>query len=216
MGKPESLEERVRKLEAELEQKRRDMEVLTRVHSQLHQRTRMFERIHALFDTPADIELNLEKVLDILMEEMDVEAGSVMLIDGPTRSFWFAAARGPAADKLMKIRFPVDKGIAGACARERKPIAVSDVASEPRFFREVSDQIGYPVSSLLAVPMRDGPGVLGVVEVLNKRKSPDFSKDEVDAAMRVADLSSKLVAVGLELREKAAAAEAAAERPRKR
>jgi signal transduction protein with GAF and PtsI domain len=196
---PESLAERIKELEAELAKKQKDLQSVTRAHTLLNKKTRIFERIHPLFDSPELLHDNLERVLDVLVHEFDVEAGAILLIDGEAREFYFAAARGPNSDQLVGVRFPVDQGLAGACARSREPLVVSNVADDPRFNKSISDSVGFAVSSLCALPMKDGLGVSGVIEMLNKRSGPDYRADEVETGMRVADLAARLIAVGVEL-----------------
>ena len=203
MNTEESAEAKLARLEAELAQSRRDMATITRAHALLSKRTRIFERVHVLFEAPDAIEENLGRLLDVLMHEFGCEAGAVLLIDGEAREFFFAAVRGPAADQLTHVRFPVDKGLAGACARGREPLAVSNVESDPRFYREISDAVGYQVKSILALPLKDGVGVSGVIQLLNKRSGDEYRADEIETAMRVADLASRLVAVGIDLQGRA-------------
>lgn len=199
MPESESLEERVKRLEHELMQKQKDLQNVTRAHTLLTKKTRIFERIHTLFESPELIHDNLERLLDVLVQEFDVAAGSILLIDGETREFFFAAARGPNSEKLEGVRFPVEQGLAGACAISREPIVVSNVADDPRFNKSISESVGFEVTSLCALPMRDGLGISGVIELLNKRSGPDYRADEIETAMRVADLAARLIAVGVEL-----------------
>ena len=199
MADREELEARIRTLEAELEQKTRDIASVTRAHTLLSKRTRIFERVHALFEEPQAIEENLRRLLEVLAHEFDCEAGAVLLIDGEAREFFFSAALGPNSEKLVGVRFPVAKGLAGACAQSRQPLVVSNVGDDPRFYRSISDSVGFSVRNLLALPMRDGLGVSGVIELLNKRSGSDYRADEIDTGLRVADLAARLVAVGVEL-----------------
>lgn len=195
----ESLEDRIARLEAELAQKQNDLQNVTRAHTLLTKKTRIFERIHTLFESPELIHDNLERLLDVCVQEFDVEAGAILLIDGETREFFFAAARGPNSEQLVGVRFPVDQGLAGACAKSREPLVVSNVADDPRFNKSVSAAVGFNVTSLCALPMRDGLGVSGVIELLNKRSGPDYRADEIETGLRVADLAARLIAVGVEL-----------------
>jgi signal transduction protein with GAF and PtsI domain len=199
VGDSQDLQARIKQLEDELEQKSRDIASITRAHALLSKRTRIFERVHALFEAPERIEENLSRVLEVLGAEFDCEAGAVLLIDGEAREFFFSAAFGPNAERLSGMRFSVEKGLAGACAQSREPLVVSNVADDPRFFRGISESVGFEVRNLLALPMRDGLGVSGVIELLNKRSGPDYRSDEIDTGLRVADLAARLVAVGVEL-----------------
>jgi signal transduction protein with GAF and PtsI domain len=192
--------DRVRQLEEMLEARNRDLESLQHAHTNLSKRTRMFERIHPLFLSPEAIEENLDFVMDVLLDEIEVEAGSILLIDFEANEFFFVVARGPVAEEIMKIRFPSDKGIAGACAANNMTLSVSNVESDPRFYREITDQLGFTVRSLLAVPVTYKGHPIGVIELINKQESPEFLGQEVDAVEKVAVLAGKLIALGERLR----------------
>ncbi len=56
------------------------------------------------------------------------------------------------------------------------------------------------MTSILALPIKDGPGVTGVIQLLNKRSGTEYQADEIEGAMKVCDLASRLVGVGIELR----------------
>ena len=185
----------------EADSRSRDFINLHRAHQFLARKVRMYERIHPLFLKPQNLEENLEIVMDVLVQDMDVEAGSIILIDPSAREFFFAAARGPVADEIKKIRFPADKGIAGAAVRGQQTLAVSDVNRDPRFYREMTDQLGFKVRSLLAVPIVYHGDSIGVIELINKREGNDFHHPEVEAVERVAGLVANLIALGEHLIE---------------
>jgi signal transduction protein with GAF and PtsI domain len=129
----------------------------------LSRKLRMYEQIHSLFQKPTDLQPNMEAVMDILLHDMDVEAGSILLIDPEANEFFFASTRGPVAEEIKKIRFPADKGLAGAAAVGRRSLSISDVHKDPRFYREITDQLGFEVRSLLAVPVLFRGESIGVV-----------------------------------------------------
>jgi GAF domain-containing protein len=195
-----SLPTRIRELEEMVELKNRDLRSLQHAHTNLARRTRMFERIHPLFLTPEDIEENIQFVMDVLVDEFQAEAGSIILIDFEAHEFFFASARGPVAEKIMKIRFPLDKGIAGACARNNITISVSDVESDPRFFRDITDELGFSVRSLLAVPLTYRGTPIGVIELINRDEGEEFLATEIEAVEKVGILAGKLIALGDRLR----------------
>jgi GAF domain-containing protein len=63
-----------------------------------------------------------------------------------------------------------------------QPLALSDVARDSRFGRETAEQTGYVPRSLIAVPLVDGEGILGVLEVLDKRGEGGFDLRDVELA----------------------------------
>jgi GAF domain-containing protein len=176
--------------------KDRDLHNLQQAYSSLARKARLYERIHPLFLNPKRLEANLDAVMKALLLDLDAEAGSIILIDPDAGEFFFAAAEGPVSDEIKKIRFPRTRGIAGAAAEGRRTIAVSDVSQDPRFYREITDQMGYEVRSLLAVPilLRDEP--IGVLEVINKREGNQFLSHEIDLVEKVAGLTAILILLG--------------------
>jgi len=179
----------------------RDLVNLQRTQTLLSRKLRMYEAVHPLFQKPTQLEENMETVMDILLHDMDVEAGSIILIDSDADEFFFAATRGPVAEEIKKVRFPTDRGIAGAAVQGRRSLAVSDVNSDPRFYREVTDQLGFEVRSLLAVPVLFRGESIGVVELINKREGDDFFGTEVEAVEKVCGLLATLIALGEHLIE---------------
>ena len=176
--------------------KERDLQNLQQAYSSLARKVRLYERIHPLLLTPKRLDANLKAVMKALLEDMDAEAGSIILIDQDAAEFFFAAAEGPVSDEIMKVRFPKDRGIAGAAAEGRRTIAVSDVSQDPRFYREITDQMGYEVRSLLACPILLSDEPIGVVEVINKREGNQFLSHEIDLVEKVAGLTAILIVIG--------------------
>jgi len=62
------------------------------------------------------------------------------------------------------------------------PLAVSDVTADPRFDRSVAEATGYVPRSILAVPLLDDEGAIGVLEVLDKRDEAGFGLRDLDMA----------------------------------
>lgn len=179
----------------------RDHLNLQRAMTALARKVRMYEQIHPLLLNPTSLDANMEAVMDVLMNDMDVEAGSILLIDPEAQEFFFASTRGPVAEEIKKVRFPIDRGIAGAAAQGRRSVAVSEVNKDPRFYREITDQLGFEVRSLLAVPVLFRGESIGVVELINKREGNDFLGTEVEAVEKVSGLLATLIALGEHLIE---------------
>jgi GAF domain-containing protein len=66
------------------------------------------------------------------------------------------------------MRIPATQGIAGWVVQSGQPIAISDVASDPRFSRQVAEQTGYLPQAILAVPVQTHHRILGVISLLDR------------------------------------------------
>lgn len=155
-----------------------------------------FYRVHRL----SCLVINLDTLLTQIAEEagrvVDAEAASVMLLDTEQQTLYFQVALGEKSvqEKLkQRVNLPISSGIAGAAARERASINVSDVKDDPRFFRD-ADQISlFETRSVLAVPMVEHQQLVGVLELINKRGGEHFSEFDVRIMEMFASLAATAV-----------------------
>jgi hypothetical protein len=135
-----------------------------------------------------DIEEAMEFVLDLVMEKVPCEAGSVLRADGATGDLSFVAARGPKAKEILKanIIVPAGTGIAGFCAAEGVSVAVSDVEKDPRFYAEVGEKVDYETKSLLCAPMMTHGRSFGCLQLINRKQGPAFAEHEVGVLSYIA------------------------------
>ena len=87
-------------------------------------------------------------------------------------------------------------GIAGYAFTTGQPLAVADVAADPRFERSIAEATGYVPSSLLAVPLNDETGTVGVLEALDKNGGT-FSPHDLDIATAIGGVATPPSADGV-------------------
>lgn len=115
---------------------------------------------------------------------LEAQAASIALHEPTSDRLVFAAAAGPAAGQVVGLAIDAAAGIAGYVFATGQPLAVADVTADPRFDRTVADATGYVPRSLLATPLIDERGTLGVLEVLDRRGGTFTMHDlEVAAAL---------------------------------
>lgn len=131
--------------------------------------------------TKKTVEEAMDFILDLVLEKVPCESGSVMRADTATGDLTFLAARGPKAKEILsgKIVVPAGTGLAGFCASEGVSVAINDVEKDPRFNADVSERIGYATHSLLCAPMMTHGHSFGCVQVLNRKGGPHFLEHEV-------------------------------------
>jgi len=137
-------------------------------------------------------------LLDLAMEKVEAEAGSVFLARLEGRELELAVARGPRAKELLAlgVAVPVGVGIVGFCAQEDVCLAVSDAERDARFHRAVSEAIGYETRSLLCAPIARKGQVLGAIEVLNKRGGRPFGSADLSVLSYLAHQAAVFIARG--------------------
>jgi GAF domain-containing protein len=72
--------------------------------------------------------------------------------------------------------------VAGYVYSTGQPIAIVDVAADPRFGASAAEQTGYLPRSILAVPLIDDEASLGVLEILDRRSGEGFALRDVELA----------------------------------
>jgi GAF domain-containing protein len=131
---------------------------------------------------PAQGEAVLRSVVEATVALFDAEAASLVLHEPETDRLVIRVAAGAAGEGAAGLAFPSSEGIAGYVFTTGLPLAVSDTASDPRFDRTTAESTGYVPRSILAVPMLDDAGTIGVLEVLDKRGDEGFGLRDLDLA----------------------------------
>ena len=83
---------------------------------------------------------------------------------------------------MIGLAIAPDQGIAGYVFTTGQPLALSEVERDARFGRAAAEATGYVPRSVVAVPLIDERGSLGVLEVLDKRSSAAFSLRDIELA----------------------------------
>ena len=139
----------------------------------------LFERTPEMFGkSQADA---LYFMLDLAMEKIPSESGSFYVADLNRRDLGFAAVRGPKASELLalKLRVPMGKGLVGFCAQEGVAVAISDAQRDRRFFKEISQRLGYETKSMITTPVIYENRTLGAIQLINKSGSTTFNAAEL-------------------------------------
>ena len=107
---------------------------------------------------------SIENLLELAAAAMGSDEASVLVRDGNEGGLKFTVAIGEVADKLLNVRIPPGKGIAGFVFSSGQPMAIADVAQEETFYAEIDRATGYSTQTLLATPLRVGSEIVGVLE----------------------------------------------------
>ena len=80
----------------------------------------------------------------------------------------------------MGMTVATTQGIAGYVYSTGEALALSDVASDPRFDREAAERTGYMPRSIAAVPLVTDDETVGVLQVLDKHSAPSFTMRDME------------------------------------
>lgn len=139
----------------------------------------------ALINSSLDTSLVRQRAIEASTRLLDADAGSLLLVDQDRSELYFEVATGEKGDKLKEMRLKIGEGIAGWVAQTGEPVIVDDVHEDPRFC-SVADHISdYRTHTLLAVPVRAGGRIIGVLQAVNKI-SGTFTPEDRDLLMSLA------------------------------
>ena len=117
---------------------------------------------------PAGTDELLRSLTETARRLFGAAACSLALLSEDESELVYTVAAGQGADDVTGMRIPVSQGIAGWVVQSGQPIAISDVASDPRFAREQAEQTGYIPQAILAVPVETPARLLGVISLLDR------------------------------------------------
>ena len=169
---------------------------------------------------PAGTDELLRSLTETARRLFGAAACSLALLTEDESELVYTVAAGQGADDVTGMRIPASRGIAGWVVQSGQPIAISDVASDPRFAREQAEQTGYIPQAILAVPVETPARLLGVISLLDRDpRRPGAEQDMAllslfadQAALALASVEqfSRMGQVLLDALARAAASDAAA------
>jgi signal transduction histidine kinase len=146
----------------------------------LLQRDRELEAVRHISETlfqHTDLDKLVEISLRTAIEEVDAEAGSVLLADFDTKQliFHYSIGKKPVP---RGTAMPWDQGVAGAVFQSGKPAILSDVKTSGRHYASIDQTTGFVTRDMITLPLKRWEGEpIGVLNVLNKRNGTLNNED---------------------------------------
>ncbi len=123
-----------------------------------------------------DIEQVLSYTMDMIRVAMQVEAGSLLLIEDSVLKM--KTAFNVNMEKMADFSIQLGQGIAGHVAAKGDSIIDNHVQKSSLFFSAIDKATGFVTRSVLCVPMISQGRVIGVIEVLNKTNDNFVADDQ--------------------------------------
>ena len=129
--------------------------------------------------------------LEIILRELDAEAGAIWLLDKKTDRLAPVFYTGPA--DISNITIENGVGIEGVVTKSGKSIMVTDPASDPRFDGNVFDDNGLVTKTMICVPLNNINEVIGCCQIVNKKDGEPFNKEELELVEHMAALAAMTI-----------------------
>ncbi len=146
------------------------------------ERFRTLYELGCAFSAKTELAELVPYVIEKCREALNAEAASVLMLDRDRNELYFpyvSDSNQGVADVLRSLRLPADKGIAGAALNHNQTIVVNDAQNDARLYRAIDRQTGAVTRSLVATPLQGRNGVIGVLEILNRRGNGTFDNSDI-------------------------------------
>lgn len=154
---------------------------------------RLLGRIRDLMAVQEDAQARLDRLTDIIAEEMGADVCSIYLVL-PSGALELSATHGLNAESVHSVRLKPDEGLVGVVARSARPISVDDAPSHPEFsYRAETGE--EPFKSFVGVPILRGGRLVGVLTEQTKGLRP-ITEEEIETLQTVAMLLAEIVVSG--------------------
>ncbi|HVL91177.1 MAG TPA: GAF domain-containing protein, partial [Actinomycetota bacterium] len=151
----------------------------------------LLEASRAANRAAGNLERALTTILDLAIDLVGADEGSVMLVEEPAATMRIVAARGLPASVRRDTRIVIGRGIAGSVAQAGRPTLLRTPLDVSRFEGYVEK--ARPIHSALSVPMRARERVIGVLNL--NRMTPEGQLDEED--LQIATLFAEHAALAV-------------------
>ena len=131
--------------------------------------------VQALVSIASDIDS--PQIFDLIIgraaEVTGAEQGSIMLLNGESRTLEVKATKGLNPAILNHVRINPGEGVAGTVLERGTPFLVSNIEQDERFSRP--NRTRYKTKSFISLPLKMKEKSIGVINLSDKANGTDFS-----------------------------------------
>lgn len=82
------------------------------------------------------------------------------------------------------------EGIAGAVIQSGKAEIIPDCSLDSRWMKQIDEQSGFSVKNMICVPLNSSEETIGCIQLINKKDSMTFSKDDLELCENFASIAA--------------------------
>jgi adenylate cyclase len=125
-----------------------------------------------------NLETTLRTVMDQARDLLKADRSTIFLICNETGELWTKVATADES-KMVEIRIPANKGIAGYVASTGEILNIPDAYQDPRFDPSTDRRTGYVTRNILCMPVFNSDAeLIGVTQLINKHSGSFSNSDE--------------------------------------
>ena len=147
-------------------------------------------RVNEIASSQRPLDDAVQDVVDIAVELLGAERGSIMLLEDARRTLIVVAASGAAGNVPIGGRVAIGEGIAGRVLATEKPLLLDEIDKD-QFVNFVPKSRS--IASSVVVPLRIQGGSIGVLSLAKSEGSPRFTEEDLRVAQLFADQAAGLI-----------------------
>jgi len=147
--------------------------------------------VSKVLNSSFDLDKNLFRTMHVLGEFLEMERGSVFLLDQNTKELRIVAAHGLTKDQIEKGKYKIGEGIVGRVLERGSPMIIPDVGEEPLFLNKTGSRMSRSGISFLCVPIKfkgESIGVLSADKIFRDKAIL------IDEDVRVLEIVASIIA----------------------
>ncbi len=160
-----------------------------------------FKAISSWVSSVQDLDKLLQLIIESATSIVGAEAASLLLLDPKTKSLYFKVATGAKSNAVKEFRVRIGEGISGHVAKTGQPLLISDAQQDPRWNRKISDSINFDTRSMACVPLTINRDIIGVVQVINKKDTTQFTQEDMAVLEEFSGLAALAIGSARNLEE---------------
>ena len=87
-----------------------------------------------------DLEKNLSRTMRVIAEFLEMERGSVFLLDQKSKELRIVAAHGLTKEQIDRGKYRIGEGIVGRVIEKGSPLVIPNVGEEPLFLNKTGSR----------------------------------------------------------------------------
>ncbi len=147
--------------------------------------------VSKVLNSSFDLEKNFSSTMRVLGEFLEMERGSVFLLDQNTKELKIVAAHGLTKEQIRRGKYKIGEGIVGRVMAKGLPVVIPNVGEEPLFLNKTGSRMKKVGISFLCVPISFKGESIGVLSVDRIFKDKDITIDE---DIRVLEIVASIIA----------------------
>ncbi|MDH5202564.1 MAG: sigma 54-interacting transcriptional regulator [Nitrospirota bacterium] len=147
--------------------------------------------VSKVLNSSFDLEKNLSRTMSVLGDFLEMERGSVFLLDHKTKELRIVAAHGLTKEQIARGKYRIGEGIVGRVLEKSSPMVIPNVEEEPLFLNKTGSRMKRDGISFLCVPIAFKGESIGALSADRIFKDRTITVDE---DIRVLEIVASIIA----------------------